>query len=220
MDSSSKDYINNYLTNNRPVLEDFRDKDLVRVSPTTILLDTIISYSIEIKTLFCSKCSINLTRNNYNKHIKDKHKQTYTRYKDLNILRELTLAINNLELLDLEGLKSLIRPNTYLFKELDIYTNALKCKECNFLNISRKEVRRHYNLEHGNNNKGTTKVDWILEGVPVQLLEGFKDNKKLYFIPKLPDLELRRTRDTRIPSNTEVSRSTSRSSHSSSSNSS
>lgn len=181
-------YLNNYFISNRVLtIKDFRDTTLI--SPTIALEDTIITYNIDVTTLFCSKCFINLNKRNYSKHLKDKHRELYKSYINNNTLTILNNRISTLDFYGLDELEGIITNNKFLFKELNIRLNGYKCLECLYINLSPKEIRKHYNKEHSTIKQKTNKrASYILDNIPIQTLEGFKDNKKLYFIPKLPNL--------------------------------
>lgn len=88
--TNSKEYLNSYFSNNRALtIDDFRDSNLVSPTTTTPLEGTILNYSIDLGTIFCSRCRINLSKNNYLKHLKSKHKQLYNSYKDDTTLDKL-----------------------------------------------------------------------------------------------------------------------------------
>ena len=82
--TSSSTSINNLLINNKGLfnLEKFNSPNLVEPSPTITIEDSIIEYSLDIKVLFYSSCSINLTNTNYLKHLSTRHSTLYKEYKE------------------------------------------------------------------------------------------------------------------------------------------
>ena len=195
--------LNKYLKDNKDLftLESFNNPNITTPTPTIILEDTILKYSPTLKILLCSRCSVNLTTISYIKHLKEKHKILYNSYKANNTLDRLTSKINSLEFNTLEDLKILLEPNRYYIRELVVLFNNYKCLECDFINIDRKNIRIHFNKIHSStrdiNNKPTIKrAYYIIENIPLQVLEGFRYNTKVYFIPKLPDNRLLSDEDT------------------------
>ena len=187
--SSTSISINNLLINSKYLfnIEKFNNPNIVVPSPTITIEDSIIEYSLELKVLFCNICSINLTYTNYIKHLSSKHSIKYKEYKENNTLEKIKNNINLKEFNSIKDLEEILEPNKYYFKDLPLLFNNYKCLECNFVNINLKSIRIHYNKEHINLNKTLkTKASYIIENIPLQLLEGFKNNYKIYFIPKPP----------------------------------
>jgi hypothetical protein len=185
--SNNKD-LNDYFINSKELITLEAYNNFNSPSTTIVLGDTIINYSTTIKVLFCSKCSINLTNSNYINHLKKNHSLTYKEYNNNNKLKSLISLIDTLEFLILDKLREELSYNKYYFKELPIILNNFKCLEYLYTSINRKGLRIHFNKNHSNINK-TSKLEanYIIEGVPLQLLEGFINNTKIYFIPKLID---------------------------------
>ena len=180
--------LNNYFINNKDILTLENYNNNISPTITTSLENTIITYNNSIKAIFCSNCSINLTYNNYLNYLKKRHSIIYKEYKNNNILNSLVNKINSLEFYDLNKIIKELEYNKYYFKELPIIFNNYKCLECLYTNINREKIRKHFNKNHSNTNKSSRKeVNYIINNIPLQLLEGFKNNTKLYFIPKLLD---------------------------------
>lgn len=167
----NKYFINNseYFINNPLTIDNFRDSRLITPSKTSILEGTILSYSLDIGTIFCSRCRVNLSKSNYSKHLKEKYKQIYNSYKEDGSLATLTTKINTLDLFTPNTLKDIIKDNKYLFKELDIRLNGYKYKECLYINISRKEIRKYYNKEYtiSSTSNTTSKASYIIDNIPI-----------------------------------------------------
>lgn len=185
--------LNNYLkyNSNLITLSSFNNSNITTPTNTIFLEDSILKYSLELKIILCSKCSINLTNTNYIKHLSIKHKLLYKSYKDNNSLENLKNKIETLEFNTLDNLTLLLKPNTYYIKELPILFNNYKCLECFFTSIYRKGIRKHFNNKHSINkaleDRNTSReAYYIINNIPLQVLEGFKNNSKIYFIPKLP----------------------------------
>lgn len=197
MSYSSISLLNKYFKTNKNSLErsDFIDTNSFKATSTSNLDNTIITYNKDLNLIFCSNCNINLTRSNYIKHLKLRHKNTLKEYKDNSKLDSLRDILDNLEIATLNTLERDIEPNKYYFKELPLILNGYKCLECNYININYKAIRQHYNLEHNTNTKRTnTKASYILNNIPLQLIEGYNRHKKLYFIPKLPNFKSKDSR--------------------------
>lgn len=176
---------NNYIKDNKDLIT-INNYNLVDFSTIIKLEDTIIYYSNNIKILFCSSCFTNLTRDNYLNHIKKKYTLAYNTYKKSSILNNLINKINSLEFFTLDLIKEELSCNKYYYKYLPLTFNNFKCLECFYININKKAIRIHYNKEHNNNNKDSRKeASYIVSNILLQMLEGFKYNTKIYFIPKL-----------------------------------
>ena len=190
--------LNNLITNNKKAfnLNTYYNINIIEPNLTITLGDTIIKYSKDIKVLFCSNCLINLTSTNYIKHLQKKHLGIYNNYEEEKLINTLKSKIASLEFNNIEEIVEELEFNKYYFKELPITFNNYKCLERNFTNINRKNIRIHYNKEHSleedttNTTNTTTKATYIIEDVPLQYLEGYKDSKKIYFIPKIPRINI------------------------------
>jgi superfamily II DNA/RNA helicase len=183
--------LNSYLINNKDLIT-FSNYNNIEPSTTISLENTILSYNSNIKAIFCLNCSVNLVKSNYIKHLSKFHSRLFKEYKESNIFKDLEDKIKSLEVLSIEDTIEELGYNKYYFKELPLLFNNFKCKECFFINISRKNIRIHYNKIHFNNNKNSKlEANYIINNIPLQYLEGFKNNTKIYFIPKLIDLSSR-----------------------------
>ena len=196
--------LNNSLKNNRYTEEDY---SILEFSPTSKLSNSIITYSRDLNLVFCSSCRTNLISTKVIEHLAKIHSNLYSTYKSNNIIENLEAILERIEPASIEELKNSIEPNNYLFKELDLLLNNYKCLECLYIATSSKEIRKHFRKEHkelytSKTLKTNTKAYYILENIPIQILEGFKYNAKVLFIPKLPtkDIDLYRSRNpTREP---------------------
>lgn len=158
----------------------------IESTKTSSLKDTILVYNKDFNILFCTLCSINLDNINYLKHIKKQHNNLYITYKKDSVLEDLESLVSRLGI-NTNNLTS-ITYNKYYFTELPLILKGYKCRECLFINVNRKSIRQHYNIEHTTNPTRNInfQAEYIINNVPLQVLEGFKYNRKLYFIPKLP----------------------------------
>ena len=194
MSSTSNTALNNFILNNREHFTISNFNTNVDRLNTTKLEDTVFSYSRDLGVLFCLECCINLTTLNYIQHLKKRHIGLYKSYRSTTKLELLNTRIESLEYSTLDSLKDKLSYNQYYIKELPLLFNNYKCKECLFVNIDRKSVRNHYNKEHPSIDKlKNQEASYIIESLPLQLLQGFKNNAKVYFIPKLPIIEARRS---------------------------
>lgn len=183
--NNNKD-LNNYFINNKDIITLENYNNNISPTTTTTLENTIINYNSNIKALFCFNCRINLTKSNYINHLKKRHSIIYKDYKNNNKLNSLLNKVNSLDFYDIDEINTELGYNKYYFRELPIIFNNYKCRECLYINIDRKNIRIHFNKNHDNNNKSSKKeADYIISNIPLQFLEGFKYNTKIYFIPKL-----------------------------------
>ncbi|KAF2480955.1 hypothetical protein BDY17DRAFT_310738 [Neohortaea acidophila] len=188
--------LNQLLINNKDYIkgDSYNNSTIIESTYTNNIENTILNYNIEIKVLFCTICKTNLDRNNYLKHLKDKHFTIYKSYKESSKLEVLKTNIEELEFNDLAKLEDILKPNLFYFKELDLNLKGYKCIECNYININYKEVRIHFNTNHFNSNKSSkSKVNYIINQVPLQYIKGNNKNTKLYFIPKIPNISKKNT---------------------------
>ena len=201
--------LNILINNNKEIfnLDTYNNINIIEPNKTITIENTIIKYSKDIKVLFCSNCLINLNTTNYIKYLKKKHLGIYNNYKEENLINTLKDRIINLEFNTLEEIVEVLEFNKYYFKELPITFNNYKCLECNFININRKNIRIHFNKKHirDSNTNTTSKATYIIENISLQFLEGYKDNKIVYFIPKIPTVSNRNTRIERESIPTRVS---------------
>ena len=201
--------LNKLINNNKEIfnLDTYNNINIIESNETITIENTIIKYSKDIKVLFCSNCLINLNTTNYIKYLKKKDLGIYNNYKEENLINTLKDRIINLEFNTLEEIVEVLEFNKYYFKELPINFNNYKCLECNFINTNRKNIRIHFNKKHirDSNTNTTCKATYIIENIPLQFLEGYKDNKIVYFIPKIPTVSNRNTRIERESIPTSVS---------------
>ena len=204
--------LNSYLKENSKLFNKESFINRGEISSIEVIEGTIIGYNSSTKIIFCLECSTNLTTTNYLKHLKTRHSTIYKTYKNNNKAFNIDTKIGKLGELDLDKLEEELSYNKYYFKELLLLSNNFKCIECLFTSIERKRIRIHYNKEHLNNNKSSKKeAIYIIDKVPLQVLDGFKNNKKIYFIPNLKGLE----REEREEDNREEGRGSLESSRSS-----
>lgn len=183
--------LNNLLINNREYIkeESYNNSSIIESTYTYNIEDSILNYNLDIKVLFCNICKTNLNKSNYLEHLKKKHKTVYTNYKETSKLDIIKTKIEELELNNLKDLEDILKPNLFYFKELELNLKGYKCIECNYININYKEVRIHYNNSHYNSNKNSkSKVNYIIDKVPLQFIKGENKNTKLYFIAKIPNI--------------------------------
>lgn len=170
MSSTTLTLLNNYLINNRTKLnkDSFKDSSYFKANKTTIIDNTIISYSKELSLIFCSNYSINLTKSSYLKHLKIRHNSLYINYKNNLILDNIANILEDLEITNLESLERKVRDNKVYFNELPLILNGFKCLSCNYISINYKAIRQHFNLEYNNpNNKSKAKANYILDNIPL-----------------------------------------------------
>lgn len=187
--SISNTALNNIIINNKHniTLENYKNINII--TPTnTIEIDNIpFTYNNNLKVLFCKVCVCNLTNTNYLKHLQKNHKTLYNILKNNKTLENIKNNIHNLELANIETLKNNIENNTFYFKELIINFKGFKCLECFKVDINKKNIKMHFNKRHiAKEINKNTKAYYIIDNIPLQVLEGFKNNEKVYFIPKIP----------------------------------
>ena len=188
---NSNTTLNNIIINNKEYFNEntYNNQNIIKNTITINIKNTTLTFNKDLNILFCKACFINLNNTNYLQHLKQKHINDFKIIKNNNI-ENFKIEIENLNISNLEFLENNLRNNKYYFKELLINYNGFKCIECDFININYKNIRIHFNSKH-NNNKNTnknTKAIYILKNIPLQVLESFKNNKKLYFIPILPNI--------------------------------
>jgi len=151
-----------------------------------IIHDSSICYSHDIKVLICTTCSRVQGRNTTIRHLKQRHRTEYNRLK--NVSKKIQNEIDCLPINAAEAIS--IGHNRHYFSCLPITFDNFKCRECGYVDINRKNVRNHFQSHHTpntQNDKSTNqKADYVLENIPLQVLEGFPNNRKIYFIPRLP----------------------------------
>lgn len=181
--------LNKTLNNNKKLfkLEVYNNKDTIEPTNTTNILGTLLTYSLDLKLLFCSGCKVNLFRDNYSKHLKKFHYSTYNDYRSNNKIEELKITIDNLVLYTTTTFEANIPYNTYYIKDLKLDLNGFKCEECFYIHPAKKRVREHFNRKHLNPNKHSkSKASYIIDKVPLQLINLYKNDQKYFFIPLLP----------------------------------
>ena len=156
----------------------------VPCTPVQPILDTGIHYSPDLKLLLCFGCGRVQSSYTWAQHLKRKHRSAYERLSK----RERLLVPQEIGRFALNALDELVvRHNTYYFPGLPVTFHNFKYRECAYVDVNRKNVRNHYRLRHHlPARSGNQKVDYVLEDVPLQVLEGLPYNRKFYFIPKLP----------------------------------
>lgn len=162
-------------------------KDCVTKSKITIIANSIIGYSKKTNIIFCLECCINLSKTSYAKHLKQVHSSILKEYKHTNTYNEIELTIQELTTLNINTLRDELSYNKYFFSKIPLILEGFKCRDCVYISVDRKKIRLHYNTIHINKNKGSkAKANYIIEQVPLQCIDRFRANKKLYFIPLLP----------------------------------
>lgn len=154
-------------------------------TPVQPIRDSGIYYSRDLKLLWCFGCSKVQSPNTFVRHLKKQHRTAYCRLK-----KTLTSIREEISALVLENVEEItISHNTYYFSNLPITFENFKCRECSYVDINRKNVRKHFRQRHPCCVKSVNqKVDHVLENVPLQVIEGLPNNRKIYFIPKLPEI--------------------------------
>ena len=175
----------------------------IRCTPVQIIHDSIICYSHDLKLFFCTPCSRVQSPDAILRHLKQQHRTEHSRLKKAS--KSIQKEISGLSTSSIEQVTVL--HNTYYFSSLPVTFNNFKCRECGYVHMSRKKVRNHFQAKHPQPTKSVNqKVDYVLEDVPLQVLEGFTKNNKIYFIPKLPDIPTNQPpfqyEDTHQPSST------------------
>ena len=123
------------------------------------------------------------------RHLKKQHRTAYCRLSP----RALTSIQKDISSLPFSPVEEVtIGHDTYYFSGLPTTFHNFKCRECGYVDVNRKNVRKRFQLQHPPPTKSVNqRVDYVLEGIPLQVLEGFPNNKKVYFIPKLPEIRTR-----------------------------
>jgi superfamily II DNA/RNA helicase len=161
----------------------------IACTPVQPIQDTGICYSPDLKLLLCLGCGRVQSPHTCVRHLKRQHRSTYNRLNKRSLL-SIRQEIGRLHLDQVEDLG--VRHNVYYFSGLPVTFQNFKCRDCNYVDINRKNVRNHFRSRHPLPAKSVNqKVDYVLEDIPLQVLEGFPNNRKFYFIPKLPDIRAR-----------------------------
>lgn len=155
-------------------------------TPVQMVNDSSICYSQDLKLLLCTTCSKVQSRDTTIRHLKQRHRTEYSRLKKA--LKSIQDEISCLPINAAEAIS--ISHNKYYFSCLPITFDNFKCRECAYVDINRKNVRNHFQSHHSPRTKSTKstnqRADYVLEDIPLQVLEGFPNNKKICFIPRLP----------------------------------
>ena len=167
----------------------FKNKDLVKPSLTEKIHKSIFTYHLGLGVLFCSHCRISLGRKSFEAHFRDNHVTMLKDMKQKKELSALKATVQSLTYHSIDQVQAHMVPDTFFFTELDVNMNGFKCRDCTFVHPDRKQLRAHHNKTHETvaAPKGTNmKATFVMENVPLQTLGGFDKNKKVFFIPKLP----------------------------------
>lgn len=179
-------YLSNYTSNNTIYNNSFKildNSNIIKLKPN------FLYYLVDLKLLNCSIClSIIIpTYSSIKKHLKEKHKVYNYNNKDLDLIVNKILEKDYIKLEDFKDLT--IKPLEFYYNSLPLELNTYKCLECFYISSSRKLVKKHLIEKHNIKEANTNKSNNILENIPSLVLKGYS-NYKLYFIPKLPTLDL------------------------------
>ena len=156
---------------------------------------TTLDFLADFKILICSKHKVYLdpkpeivlkhfkTKHNYDK-IPNTNKLVYSTSEFKERLINFTSRYLYVPPNRIDEAFSKIDYNTFYFKNLELELNGYKCSECLFITLVRKEALVHLNKQHSIK-ASNRKSEYIIENIPVQVLQGFKANKKYMFIPRL-----------------------------------
>ena len=184
---ASNEYINRLLSSTRQLCRPDHYRHHIRSTPTRPIQGSCICYCPSLEVLLCLGCSRCLSPDTYLQHLKRRHSTAY-RHLDPRALARLQQEISGLSLTSVDELVA-ISHNTHYFPDLPITFNNFKCQECWFVDVNKKVVRTHFHAQHQPLTKSINrKVIYVLEHVPLQTLEGFLHNRKIHFIPKLPEV--------------------------------
>ena len=162
--------LNKTLNNNKKLfkLEVYNNKDTIEPTNITNILETLLTYSLDLKLLFCSGYKVNLFRDNYSKYLKKFYYSTYNDYRSNNKIEELKITIDNLVLYTTTTFEANILYNTYYIKDLKLDLNGFKCEECFYIYPAKKRVREYFNYKYLNLNKHSkSKASYIIDKVPL-----------------------------------------------------
>lgn len=123
--NNNKDF-NKYFNYNKDIIN-LNNYNNLSPTSTTKLEETIIKYNSKIGVLFCSNCSINLSKFNYKKHLSNRHTLAYNNYNKTSIFNNLVKKVDTLELKSFEAIREELSFNKYFFKDLPIILNNYKC---------------------------------------------------------------------------------------------
>ncbi len=196
LDSFNKE-INNELNTLIKENSPFTRKDFKSLALNTFIKisSTSIYYYKDLKILINLKYStyITPTIDAISKHLKKKYTTDYlsnnkdrkARYKEL--LNTIENEITPLGFTTIDSLGS-INSNTYYYLNLSINLNGYKCRDCYYINISSKQIRKYFNKIYYTikDIKSNTKATYIIENTPIIIISSYSKNSRLSFIPKLP----------------------------------
>ncbi|KAK4551402.1 hypothetical protein LTR86_011188 [Recurvomyces mirabilis] len=183
-DSASNETLNRRLHLTSKLCSLSYYKKSILCTPMHIVQDSSISYSYDLKVFLCTTYSRVQSPNAILGHLKHQHRVEYGRLKK--VVNSIQEEIDSLTANNVKDIA--ITHNAYYLSVLPVTFNNFKCRDCSHVNVNRKGVRNHFQAQHPQPTKSINqKVDCVLEDVPLQVLEGFSKNKKIYFIPKLPE---------------------------------
>ena len=205
--------LNTLLKDSLYTKKDFKN---IESTYTTIIANTIIRYSSELNIFFCSTCLISLVSNKVLEYLNRRYKTLLETYKEDNryiILLDIERLYYKASI---EEVKANIEYNSFYFKELDLNLEGYKCLECDYLDTYSRGIRMYFRLKHrelytNKTLKSKEKAYYILERVPLQIIDGFKYNSRVLFISKLSNKKSNRSLERSRSIESRVSRSKSRS---------
>ena len=120
---------------------------------------------------------------------RDNHVTVYKDCKQRKQLTNLKTTIQGLSYSSFDQIQPQMAPETFFFAELDVNMNGFKCREWSFVHPNREQLRAHHNKAHETvaAAKGiNAKAAFVMENMPIQTLGGFDKNRKIFFLPKMP----------------------------------
>lgn len=155
-------------------------------TPTRPIQSTYIHYCAVLQILFCFDCGRYVHPATSARHLKTQHHGAYGQL-DQRAVARLQQEISRLVVRSAKDIPA-VSHDTYYIPSLQTTFNNFKCEACDFVDVNRKNVRSHFLSRHKPLTKSANrKVAHVIENVPLQTLEGFRNNRKVHFIPKLPD---------------------------------
>lgn len=155
-------------------------------TPTRPIQSTYIHYCAVLQILFCFDCGRYVHPATSARHLRTQHPGAYGQL-DQRAVARLQQEISRLVVRSAKDIPA-VSHNTYYIPSLQTTFNNFKCEACDFVDVNRKNVRSHFLSRHQPLTKSAnTKVAHVIENVPLQTLQGFRNNRKVHFIPKLPD---------------------------------
>lgn len=120
MSSTSLTLLNKYLIIYKTKLNSnsFRKTTFFISNKTTIIDNSIISYSKKLNLIFCFIYIINLTKSNYIKYLKIRYNYLLLRYKSNFILNNIVSILRNIDNPNLKLLVDKLKYNRIYFKNL------------------------------------------------------------------------------------------------------